>query len=152
VSKRNRPVGDRSMQYDVAAKVTVEIAKYSIVELIFGIKPRQVSLIERLPQESVSLRRSDFPLMVEAEGELINRRDIMIQSAAYEIIKNEGLQQGLKEAVESLLRVKFGVEGTKLMEKLNGDVSVEKLRTIKNAVKIAQSIQELEKMFEWVMI
>jgi predicted transposase YdaD len=287
------------MRYDVASKVTVEIARYSIVELLFGIRPSHVSLIERLPQESVSLRRSDFPLMVEMEDERFilllefqtrwereiplrlleymarlkmeyelrvvpavmlfmpsrvasdeyedehirfrfrllrmwemdgrevyergevrlypflpvmrggedvlreaeeeiyrsdlsvsekadlltamaifaglrsremamelvrRRRDIMIQSAAYEIIKEEGiregikqgiqqglqqgLQEGLREAIESLLKVKFGVEGTKLMEKLNEDASIQKLRAVKSAIEVAKSIREVEQMLE----
>jgi hypothetical protein len=275
------------MRYDIASKVTVEIAKYSIVELIFGIKPNQVELMERLPQESVSLKRSDFPLMVEMEKEKFilllefqtrwerniplrlldymarlkmeygfrvvpaimlfkhsevasdiyeneyirfrfkllrmweingrkiyerkeillypflpvmkggeevlmeaeeeiyrsdlepeekadlltamaifaglksrelamelvkRRRDIMIQSAAYEIIKEEGIkegiQRGLREAIESLLKVKFGVEGTKLMEKLSENTSVEKLRIVKNAIEVAQSIREVEQVLE----
>ncbi|MCD6507921.1 hypothetical protein J7M22_15040, partial [Candidatus Poribacteria bacterium] len=279
-------------------KVTVEIARYSIVQLLFGIKPDHVSLIERLPQESVSLRRSDFPLMVETEDERFilllefqtrwereiplrlleymarlkmeyeirivpavmlfmpsrvareeyedehvrfrfrllrmwemdgreiyergeirlypflpvmrggeevvreaeeeiyrsglsmsekadlltamaifaglrsremakelvrRRRDIMIQSAAYEIIKEEGiregikqgiqqglqqgLQEGLREAIESLLKVKFGVEGTRLMERLKEDTPVERLRALKNAVEVAESLGEIEGMF-----
>jgi len=286
------------MRYDVASKVTVEIARYSIVQLLFGIKPDHVSLIERLPQESVSLRRSDFPLMVETEDERFilllefqtrwereiplrlleymarlkmeydirvvpavmlfmpsrvasdeyenehvrfrfrllrmwemdgreiyergeirlypflpvmrggeevvreaeeeiyrsglsmsekadlltamaifaglksremamelvrRRRDIMIQSAAYEIIKEEGiregikqgiqqglqqgLQEGLREAIESLLKVKFGVEGTRLMERLKEDTPVERLRALKNAVEVAKSLEEIEGMF-----
>ncbi len=92
----------------------------------------------------------------------------MIESVAYEIIKNEGikegvqqglqhglqqgvqqgLQQGLREAVESLLRVKFGVEGTKLMERLNEDETVAKLRAIKNTIEVAQNIKEFEEMFD----
>ena len=80
----------------------------------------------------------------------------MIQSAAYEIIKEEGireglqqgLQEGLREAIESLLKVKFGVEGTRLMERLKDDTPVERLRALKNAVEVAKSLEEIEGMFE----
>jgi len=89
--------------------------------------------------------------------ELIERRrDIMIQSAAYEIIKSEGvkeglqqgMQQGLYEGIESLLKVKFGVEGVKLMEKISPDMPVEKLRAIKNALEMAESVEDVEKLLE----
>ena len=97
----------------------------------------------------------------EMAMELVRRRrDIMIQSAAYEIIKEEGiregikqglqqgLQEGLREAIESLLKVKFGVEGTRLMERLREDTPVERLRALKNAVEVAKSLEEIEGMFE----
>lgn len=86
------------------------------------------------------------------------RRDIMIQSAAYDIIKEEGLKEGLKEGFEkgrrsgfhdaiSLgLELKFGTNGLILMEKVLGIESLEKLEVIKEAIKIANKIEEIEKL------
>jgi len=55
------------MQYDVAAKVVVQHGKEAILRWFLGIDPEEVELIEELPQESVSLRRSDFPLWVRTK-------------------------------------------------------------------------------------
>jgi len=53
-----------SMQYDVAAKVVVEHGKEAMLRWFLRIEPEHVELIEELPQETVTLRRSDFPLWV----------------------------------------------------------------------------------------
>ena len=94
------------------------------------------------------------------------RRDIMIQSAAYDIIKKEGLregrEEGLKEGLEkgiekgrrygiydtiSLgLELKFGINGLALMEKILKIESLEKLEVIKEAIKITNKIEEIEKL------
>jgi len=52
------------MQYDVAAKVVVEHGKEAILKWFLRIEPEHVELIEELPQETATLRRSDFPLWV----------------------------------------------------------------------------------------
>jgi len=82
---------------------------------------------------------------------LINRRrDIMIQSIAYDIIKEEGLREGLKEGLyETIsmgLEIKFGTNGLALMEKIKKLESNDKLGIIKEAVKIANKIEEIEKL------
>ncbi|MCD6507555.1 hypothetical protein J7M22_13145 [Candidatus Poribacteria bacterium] len=57
------------MQYDVASKVIVEHGKEAILRRFLGIDPQEVELIEELPQETASLRRSDYSLRVKtAEG------------------------------------------------------------------------------------
>jgi len=52
------------MQYDIASKIVIEKGKEVILRRFLGIETKNVELIEELPQESVSLRRSDFPLLV----------------------------------------------------------------------------------------
>ena len=53
------------MQYDIAAKVIVEMGKETLLRHFLYIDPLSATLIEELPQETVSLRRSDFPLRVQ---------------------------------------------------------------------------------------
>jgi len=55
------------MQYDVAAKVVVQHGKEAILKWFLHIDPEEVELLEEIPQESVSLRRSDFPLWVKTK-------------------------------------------------------------------------------------
>ena len=47
------------MRYDVATKVVVEHGKEAILKRLVGIEAVEAELIEELPQETVSLRRSD---------------------------------------------------------------------------------------------
>lgn len=60
--------------------------------------------------------------------------------------KIEGKMEGLKEAIELGLELKYGVEGLKLLERINRISLVEKLESIKEAVKIAKSMEEIEKL------
>ena len=57
------------MRYDIASKRLVEIGKEAILRWFLGIEVESAELIEELPKETVSLRRSDFPLLVrDKEG------------------------------------------------------------------------------------
>jgi len=58
----------------------------------------------------------------------------------------EGKIEGLKEAIEIGLELKYGVEGLKLLEKIIKMTSIEKLESIKEAVKISKNIKEIEKL------
>ena len=55
------------MQYDVATKVLVEHSKEEMLRWFLRLEPDYVELLEELPQETVSLRRSDFPLWVRTK-------------------------------------------------------------------------------------
>ena len=58
------------MRYDVASKVVVELAKENILSVFLGMKVESAALITELPEETPSLRRSDYALWVQtAEGE-----------------------------------------------------------------------------------
>ncbi len=62
------------MKYDIAAKATVDIGKELILSEFLGIEYESISSLEELPEETVSLRRSDFPLRVA----LKDGRDIIV--------------------------------------------------------------------------
>lgn len=49
--------------YDVAAKVLIQSCRDDIIRYFTGIKVSESTLIEKLPQETVSLKRSDFPVI-----------------------------------------------------------------------------------------
>ncbi|HEX29678.1 TPA: hypothetical protein ENG04_06320, partial [Candidatus Poribacteria bacterium] len=55
------------MRYDVAAKVVVQHGKEALIRWFLQIDPEEIELMEELPQESASLRRSDFPLWVRTK-------------------------------------------------------------------------------------
>lgn len=52
------------MKYDIAAKVVIENGKEAILRKFLKMDPGDVEIIEQLPEETASLRRSDFPLLV----------------------------------------------------------------------------------------
>jgi hypothetical protein len=60
--------------------------------------------------------------------------------------KIEGKIEGLKEAIEIGLELKYGVEGLKLLERINNISLVEKLEAIKEAVKISKNMEEIENL------
>lgn len=98
------------------------------------------------------------------------RRDIMIQSPVYELIEEEGIKKGIQKGIEigkeegikegieegkkqglhnaiSLgLELKFGVDGIELSKKVKKAESIDKLETIIEAIKIANKIEEIEKL------
>jgi hypothetical protein len=52
------------MAYDIAAKVLIERCRGEILRWFLGIVVTESTLLEELPQETSSLRRSDFPILV----------------------------------------------------------------------------------------
>ena len=60
--------------------------------------------------------------------------------------KLEGKLEGLKETIGLGLELKYGVAGLNLLERINKITSVERLETIKEAVKISKSMEEIEKL------
>ena len=52
------------MQYDAAMKVIVEMGKDVLLRHFLQLDTLSAELIEEIPQETVSLRRSDFPLRI----------------------------------------------------------------------------------------
>ncbi len=88
----------------------------------------------------------------------------MIESPAFEIIKQigyeeglkagiqqgiqHGIQQGLLEAIELGLKLKFGAKGLKLYPKILKIKDVEKLKTIKKALEFVEKPEELEEFLK----
>jgi hypothetical protein len=58
----------------------------------------------------------------------------------------QGMQQGLKEAIELGLKLKFGVEGLKLLPEIGKIKEIEHLRAIKEAIEIAETIEDIKKL------
>ena len=102
------------------------------------------------------------------------RRDIMIESAAYEIIKQEGFEEGYKKGltkgllqgkeeglkegikegkregllkgIELGLEIRFGAEGLALYPEIKKIKDVDVLETISEAIKAAKNLDEIEKL------
>jgi predicted transposase YdaD len=55
------------MQYDIAAKVLIEKCRGEILRRLLGLSVSESSILEQLPQETVSVKRSDFPILVTDE-------------------------------------------------------------------------------------
>lgn len=55
--------------YDIAAKALIESCRDELIHQFLGIEVHESTLIEQLPQETVSVKSSDFPVMVtDADG------------------------------------------------------------------------------------
>lgn len=101
------------MEYDIASKVVIELAKEAI------------------------LRR---------------RRDIMIQSAAYEIIKEEGIKEGMKEGMkETLLAVldeRFGIIPISMINNIGKIKDTAILELLHRQAIRCKSLEEFEQILE----
>lgn len=79
---------------------------------------------------------------------LERRKDIMIESAAYELIRNEGIQQGMiMEAQEMLMDAvteRYGFCPTNLEEMLKGVQSRQLLRNLQRQVLRLESLDEFK--------
>ena len=58
----------------------------------------------------------------------------------------EGIREGLLSAISLGLELKFGIEGLKLYERIGQTSSVEKLRAIKDAIRAAKDLKEIESL------
>ena len=100
------------------------------------------------------------------------RRDLMIESAAYEIIKKEGYEEGIKQgiqqgiqqgikqgiqqgirqgllrAIELGLELRFGAEGLRLYPEVKKIEEVEKLEALSEALKVARSLDEFRRLLD----
>lgn len=66
--------------YDIAAKVLIEACKNELIERFIGIRVKGSHLTELLPQETVSLKRSDYPILVTDINDIIRLVIIEIQT------------------------------------------------------------------------
>ena len=69
------------MRYDVAAKVVLSRCKSAVLSLLCGLPVTSASLIETRPQETASLRRSDF--VFRATFEDGSERLILLEFLSY---------------------------------------------------------------------
>jgi len=62
------------MKYDVASKTILNLGKEAILRKFLDINPSSIQFLEELPEETVSVRRSDFPLhVVQKDGQEMMR-------------------------------------------------------------------------------
>ena len=83
------------------------------------------------------------------------RRDIMIRSAAYDIIKEEGIKEGIQEGIQQslfdALETKFGTIPAKLTETINDIANTEIIRILhRHAIK-CNSIEEFENKMQLII-
>ena len=92
----------------------------------------------------------------------------MIESAAYEIIKREGYEEGIKQgiqqgikqgiqqgirqgllrAIELGLELRFGAEGLRFYPEVKKVKEVEKLEALSEALKVAKNLEEFRRLIE----
>jgi len=58
--------------------------------------------------------------------------------------RTEGIQQGFLEGIEALLEVKFGEQGLKLLPAIGNIPDTDRLRRIKEAIKVSRVVQDVE--------
>ena len=95
------------------------------------------------------------------------RRDIMIESAAYEIIRQEGYQEGVNEGIElgieqglkqgrqdgllfaikTILELRFGAEGLKLYPEIKKIEDIDLLETVADTARIAKDIEQIRAVY-----
>ena len=63
-----------------------------------------------------------------------------------EEVRNEGIQQGLLEGIAALIEVKFGESGLKLLPELRKITNADRLREIKDTIRVVLDVKEVEKM------
>jgi hypothetical protein len=60
--------------------------------------------------------------------------------------RQEGIKQGLLEGIEALLEIKFGERGLKLFPDIRNILYTDRLRRIKDAIKVSREVQDVEKV------
>jgi len=77
------------------------------------------------------------------------RRDIMIESPAYEIFRKEwmeeGLREGLKPSLQALLEIKFGAKGLAVYPEIEATDRIELLQELVRVIKEAKEPEEVRK-------
>jgi hypothetical protein len=63
------------LKYDIASKVLMERCREEILRRFLGITVLESTILEELPQETVSVKRSDFPILVTNED---GRRQLVL--------------------------------------------------------------------------
>ncbi|MDJ0675614.1 MAG: hypothetical protein QNJ36_09590 [Calothrix sp. MO_167.B42] len=61
---------------------------------------------------------------------------------------SKGVRQGLLEAIELGLELKFGVDALSLMSEVSQIDDIEQLRAIKEGIKTVTSIEELQQIYQ----
>ncbi|MBW7942956.1 MAG: Rpn family recombination-promoting nuclease/putative transposase, partial [Candidatus Kuenenia stuttgartiensis] len=104
---------------------------------------RVIDTLKEISEEGGKLSMTIAAKLIE-KGKIAGR----VEGRAEGAIEGErkGRIEGLKEAIEIGLELKYGVKGLKLLERIRKIVVIEKLEAIKEAVKIAKNMEEIEKL------
>ncbi len=125
--------------------------------LIYGSEMTRSSKAEMLTSMAIlsGLMSKDMPAKLIAR-----RKDIMIESSAYDLIKKEGLQEGIlqgrregafesrAQSLKDILEVKFGIDGIKLHGRCKHLQDIDKINQLIDVVKMAKSINEVSRFIE----
>ena len=83
---------------------------------------------------------------------IARRKDIMIESAAYDIIKQEGIQEGIRhghhQTLVKLLSLKFGDDGEELGPRIKAIEDADRLDGLTHVITFAGSVQEVERFLD----
>jgi len=78
-------------------------------------------------------------------------RDIMRQSPAYDIIKEEELQQEIQKLIFEILKIRFEIIPVRIMRTINNITKIETLEMLhSNAVKCS-SVEEFEEKMKLIL-
>ena len=108
---------------------------------------RVIDTLKEISEEGGKLSMTIAAKLIE-KGKIAGRVEGRAEGRAEGAIEGErkGRIEGLKEAIEIGLELKYGVKGLKLLERIRKIVVIEKLEAIKEAVKIAKNMEEIEKL------
>jgi hypothetical protein len=173
---RHKTGKDRALhQHDVAAKVLLENCREELIRRFLDIKENIPCLLpfvplmkngpEHLLEADNRIYDSPFPRPKKSDmltsmailsglvsedltTQLIQRRrDIMIESPAYEIFRQEwmkdGLREGLKPSLQALLEIKFGPKGLTVYPEIETTDRVELLQELVQVIKEAKTLEEV---------
>jgi hypothetical protein len=82
------------------------------------------------------------------EGRLVGKKEGLEEGLQKGLQKGlqEGLQKGLQEAILSILEFRFGDEGRRYKEELEGIKEIERLRVLKRAVLEVNDLKAFEEI------
>jgi hypothetical protein len=78
------------------------------------------------------------------EQTLSNKKGVSAMATIAEKFINEGIQQGLHQAIELGLELKFGDKGLSYVQKIKNITDIQKLENIVKAIKLVKKLDELD--------
>ncbi len=112
---------------------------------------RVIDTLKEISEEGGKLSMTIAARLIEKgkiTGRMEGRMEGREEGRAEGAIEGErkGRIEGLIEAIEIGLELKYGVNGLRLLERIRKIAVIEKLESIKEAVKISKNMEEIEKL------
>lgn len=128
----------------IFALLRMLLEKETAMEYIETVLRYVLSTVENMSAEDVKsmVEQSLSP----EKGELVMTLAERLRNEGRQQGLQQGIHEGLVEAIELGLGIKFGTQGMKLMPAIHRIKDAEKLRAIKEAVKIAKNISEVKEV------